>query len=99
MIIKVERSGGFAGIPVSNEIDAKILPTALVTKLNKIMKDKNSSTLPIKDTPRGAADHYTYKISIQDGVNLKVIECNQFNIEDDLKSLVKYIENSGRKIS
>ena len=92
MIIKVERSGGFAGIPVSNEIDAKILPTALVTKLNKIMKDKNSSTLPIKDTPRGAADHYTYKISIQDGVNLKVIECNQFNIEDDLKSLVKFVE-------
>ena len=92
MIIKVERSGGFAGIPVSNEIDAKNLPTALVTKLKKIMKNKNSSTLPIKDTPRGAADHYTYKISIQDGGNLKVIECNQFNIEDDLKSLVKFVE-------
>lgn len=99
MIIKVERSGGFAGIPVSNEIDANNLPSALVTKLKKIMENTNSSTLPIKDTPRGAADHYTYKISIQDGVNVKVIECNQFNIEDDLKSLVKYIENSGRKIS
>jgi len=99
VIIKVERSGGFAGIPVSNEIDANNLPSALVTKLKKIMENTNSSTLPIKDTPRGAADHYTYKISIQDGVNVKVIECNQFNIEDDLKSLVKYIENSGRKIS
>ena len=99
MIIKVERSGGFAGIPVSNEIDANNLPSALVTKLKKIMENTNSSTLPIKDTPRGSADHYTYKISIQDGVNVKVIECNQFNIEDDLKSLVKYIENSGRKIS
>ena len=92
MIIKVERSGGFAGIPVSNEIDANNLPSALVTKLKKIMENTNSSTLPIKDTPRGAADHYTYKISIQDGVNLKVIECNQFNIEDDLKSLVKFVE-------
>ena len=92
MIIKVERSGGFAGIPVSNEIDANNLPSALVTKLKKIMENTNSSTLPIKDTPRGAAAHYTYKISIQDGVNLKVIECNQFNIEDDLKSLVKSVE-------
>jgi hypothetical protein len=99
LIIKVERSGGFAGIPISNEIDAENLPSSLVTKLKKIMESTNSSTLPIKDTPRGAADHYTYKISIQDGVNVKVIECNQFNIEDDLKSLVKYIENSGRKIS
>ena len=92
MIIKVERSGGFAGIPVSNEIDANNLPSALVTKLKKIMENTNSSTLPIKDTPRGAADHYTYKISIQDAGNLKVIECNQFNIEDDLKSLVKFVE-------
>jgi hypothetical protein len=90
--IKVERSGGFAGISTSNEMDAKDLPSELVTKTKKIMEDKTRS-LSLKSSPKGAADHYTYKISILDGANRRVIECNQFNIQDDLKSLVKYIES------
>jgi emfourin len=98
--IKVERSGGFAGIPISNEIDGKDLPSGLTRTAKKIMEDKSVPSLSIKSSPRGAADHYTYKISIQDGRNQRVIECNQYNIEDDLKSLVNYIErNSKRKVN
>jgi hypothetical protein len=96
--IRVERSGGMAGIPISNEMDAKDLPAPLRSTANKIIERKDVSSLSMKSSPRGAADHYIYKISIQDGMNQKVIECNQYNIQDDLKSLVKYIEgNSKRK--
>jgi hypothetical protein len=56
--------------------------------------DEKRSPSPKKFTPTGAADHYTYKISIGDGVNRKCIECNEYNIEDDLKSLVRYIEKN-----
>jgi hypothetical protein len=98
MRIRVERSGGLAGIPVSNEMDAKDLPSAQLHTAKKIIENKKEVSLSIKSSPRGAADHYTYKISIQDGMKQRVIECNQYNIEDDLKSLVKYIErNSKRK--
>jgi hypothetical protein len=97
VIIKVERSGGFAGIPVSNEIDAKDLPSTLVTRLNKIMENTKSSKLPLSVTPRGAADHFTYKISVKDGANERVIECNQYNLQDDLKSLIKYVEGYSKK--
>ena len=96
MRIRVERSGGFAGLPVSNEIDGKDLPSGLTRTAKKIMEDKRASSLSIKSSPRGAADHYTYKISIQDGRNQRVIECNQYNIGDDLKSLVKYIERNSQ---
>ena len=51
----------------------------------------------MKSSPRGAADHYTYKISIQDGTNQNVIECNQYNIQDDLKSLIRYVEKNSKK--
>jgi emfourin len=95
--IRVERSGGFAGIPISNEIDSKDLPSALIHTVKKIVEDKRVSSLSMKLPPRGAADHFTYKISIQDGVNLSVVECNQYNIDDDLKSLVKYIETNSTK--
>jgi hypothetical protein len=98
--IRVERSGGFAGITISNEIDGKDLPYGLTRTAKKIMEDKSVPSLSIKSSPRGAADHYSYKISIQDGRNQRVIECNQYNIEDDLKSLVNYIErNSKRKMN
>jgi hypothetical protein len=97
--IRVERSGGFAGIPISNEMDAKDLPSVLIRTAKKIVEDKNVSSLSMKPSPKGAADHYTYKISIQDGMNLRVMECNEHNIQDDLKSLVKYIERNSKKIN
>jgi hypothetical protein len=98
--IRVERSGGFAGIQTSNEMDGKDLPSGLTRTAKKIMEDKRAPSLSITSPPRGAADHYTYKISIQDGRSQRVIECNQYNIQDDLKSLVNYIErNSKRKLN
>jgi hypothetical protein len=97
VIIKVERSGGLTGIPILNEIDAKDLPSALIITAKKIMVDQKLSSLPLKATPRGAADYYSYKISVQDGLNGRVIECNEFNIQDDLKLLVKYIERNSKK--
>jgi len=98
MIIRIERTGGVAGIPISYEMDIKDVPEVLLRKAKKILGDKKSSSLPLKLTPMGSADHYTYKISIQDGMDDRVLECNQYTIGDDLRSLVKYIErNSKRK--
>jgi emfourin len=97
--IKVERSGGFAGIPISNVMDEKDLPSALIRTAKKIMENTKSSSLPLKSTPKGAADHYSFKISVQDGRNLREIECNEFNIDDDLKSLVKYIQSNSKKMN
>lgn len=96
MIIKIERSGGVTGIPISNEMNVQNLPSTLATTAKNLMLRK-SSTSSLLSSPRGAADHYTYKISIQDGPNLKVIECNQYTIQKDLKSLVRYIERNSSK--
>jgi hypothetical protein len=100
MRIRVERSGGLAGISFTKEMDAKDLPSAQLRTAKKIIEDKKVASLSMKSSPAGAADHYNYKISVQDGMNQKVIECNQYNIQADLKSLVKYIEkNSNPKIN
>jgi len=82
---------------VSNEMDSVDLPSALKDTVKKILEDKNVSSPSMKSTPRGSADHFTYKISIQDGVNQCVIESNQYDIRDDLKLLVKYIENNSKQ--
>jgi emfourin len=90
--IRVERSGGFAGISLTKEIDERDLPPSLISTAKKIILDKNQFSLPTQPSPRGAADHYFYKISIEDGGNQTVINCDQYNIKNDLKFLVKYIE-------
>ena len=97
MKIKVERSGGLAGLPISNEIDGKNLPSELVSTVKNIMGGQKSTSLSMKSTPKGAGDHYIYKISIINGVNRRVIECNQYSIQDDLKSLVKYVEKNSNR--
>jgi hypothetical protein len=97
MKVKVERSGGLAAISISNEMDTKDLPSGLAATASNIMRNQKLYSIPMKSTPIGAADHYNYRISFQDGVNLRVIECNQYDIQDDLKSLVKYIEKNSKK--
>jgi hypothetical protein len=95
--IRIERSGGFTGIPLFNEMDTKELPSPLLQIAKKIIETKKTSSLPLKSHPKGSADHYTYKISIQDGTNLRVVECNQYDLKDDLKSLVKYVERNSKQ--
>ena len=92
----MERSGGFAGLPTLIEIDTKHLPSKLVNVAKEIMLAEKSSTLPITKTPKGSGDYYSYKISIQDARNRRSIECNEFNIQDDLKLLIKYIERTSK---
>jgi hypothetical protein len=96
VIIKIERSGGLVALPISIEMDSKDLPLTLISSAKKVMMDRRSSALPMKGIPKGAADYYLYKISIEDGANRRVIECNEYNIQDDLKMLVKYIERNSK---
>jgi hypothetical protein len=96
VIIRIERSGGLTGIPALNEMDSKDIPSHLLNTVQKIMMNKKSPTVPLKGTPRDAADYYSYKIFVQDGVNRKVIKCSEYNIQSELKSLVKYIESNSK---
>lgn len=97
MIIKIERTGGLAGLSEKSELDSDDLPPSLETIAKKMINSTKKLQMTSKSTPKGAADHYTYKISIRDGVNENMIECNQYDIQDDLKSLIKYVERNSNK--
>jgi hypothetical protein len=92
MIIKIERSGGLSGIPFSREINVNDLPSRYVATAKKIISSTKSSKIPLKPTSRGSADLFTYKILIKDGSDESITECNESNMQADLKSLIKYIE-------
>jgi hypothetical protein len=94
LIIKIERSGGISGVAITKEIDTKSLPSSLVNTARKIMLNRKNPLLSKKSIPRGGSDYYVYKISIQDGPHQIVLECNEFNIQDDLKSIIRYMEKN-----
>ncbi len=96
VIVRVERTGGIAGISQYSEMNSDDLPTSLKTTLSKVVNDNIGSANSLKSIPKGAADHYTYKITVDDGSNQKVIECNQYDIHDNLKSLVTYVEKHNK---
>ena len=48
-------------------------------------------------TKKGAADYFTYKITIQNGNKEQSMECNDVNMEDDVKGLVDFVKKHGQK--
>ena len=96
MKIKVERSGGFGGIVVTNQVDVDTLPPSL-EKTVKEISDKKIKNSSLKSTPKGASDYYCYTITLDDGTKRHVIECNEYNINKNLKELVNYIEKAQQK--
>jgi hypothetical protein len=97
MIIKVERSGGVAGIPFYKEVDTSKLPSSLLIKLKKLV-DSPNPLRSTKSAPKGAGDYYIYKISIPYGSSQRSIECTQYDINEDIKALFRYVERNSRKL-
>jgi len=94
--VKIERSGGFTGLTRSYEVESDDLPSPLVARLKKVMKNDYLSSPNLRFAPKGSADFQTYKITIEDGSNSRVIECSEHNIQDNLKTLVKYVEKHSK---
>ena len=97
MKIKIERSGGFAGIPSSFELDSDDLPPTLQNVARGYLYEKNAPMMSSSSLPKGAADHLNYKITIKDGSKEIVIDCNQYGKDDNLKSLIACIERNSKK--
>jgi len=97
MKIKIEKSGGLAGISSSHEMDADELPSSLEELVGELL---NSTKSPLKMTikkPTGAADCLNYKITIGNGKLGRVIECNELAMDSSMKSLVSYIQKNSEK--
>lgn len=94
MRIRVERSGGVAGLSASNEIDVDDLPSSLVAIVRQITENSQVPSSSPKKVPKGAADYYHYKITITARSRKRVLEYDQLNLDDNLKSLIGYVEKN-----
>jgi hypothetical protein len=106
MKIHLERSGGFAGMTNSATVDTQALAPKDAKELqNLIQKSKlfersgksAQQTSRNAITKKGAADYFTYKITIQNGNKEQSMECNDVDIQADVKGLVDFVTKHGQK--
>ena len=95
--IKVERSGGFAGISSSTEMDVDKLPASIEGTVRELLDERKLSSMKDPGRRKGAADYLNYKITIQNGNKNHVIDCSELAMDDNIKSLVSYLQKNSMK--
>jgi hypothetical protein len=108
MKIHLERSGGFAGMTSSTTVDTKALAPNDANELQNLIHKSNlfegsaksaqqPNPSPKTKTKKGAADYFTYKITIRNGDKEQSMECNDVNMQADVKGLVDFVTKHGQK--
>lgn len=90
MIVRHERSGGFAGISVKAEIDSETLSEKEANELKKLI----GSAFPSGQSFAKAAtmpDQFNYSFAIEDGKKTKSFAVNDENITDEIRALSKWL--------
>jgi hypothetical protein len=100
MKIYFERSGGFAGFPISTTVDIHSLPPDEAHKIQGMIDNakffdlKESSSSP----PKRAADIFKYKITVQteeeeeeEEEKQNTIETNDITMPSNLRPLINYL--------
>lgn len=95
MKINLERSGGILGSVFSRTIDTEILPKPQATKLDRLLQRSDFFNLP-SDTSRlantkGAADYYTYNITVEKGKKKHSVKFTDLAMTKELNELVKSV--------
>lgn len=92
MIVEIEESGGFTGIPRSFKIDTDNLPKDQAKKISEIIKNlKLDNTLQYGIRKPGAADYFNYSVTVNEKGITKTRQYDQSTAPQEIKELIKSI--------
>jgi hypothetical protein len=101
MKIHFERSGGFAGMVSSTTVDTSSLPSDESRRVEDLVQQANitNHSLTSENLPRrGAADYFTYKITIESEEGTKdTVECTDIAMSPSIKPLLDYLMKQLRR--
>ena len=80
------------GISSSNQIEFDQPPKPIIKPLKKVMAEGSRGFSPLGPPKKSSADCFTYKVTIQNGTNEYTIESDELHLQDNLKSLIKYVQ-------
>jgi hypothetical protein len=93
--INFERSGGLLGSAYSRTIDTERLPKSKATTLERLLEQSDFFNLPSETSrqskTRGAADYYSYSITVEKGGKKHSVKFTDLAMTDELNALVKSV--------
>jgi hypothetical protein len=91
MKITINRTGGMLPLKRSTSLDTKSLPAEQSKKLEELVEESNFFSLKDSVPRAGAADYYTYSITIEkeDG-SKNTVKLSDFNMPKEIKNLLKF---------
>jgi hypothetical protein len=95
--IKIERTGGFTGLSSSNEIEVDKLPVPLDATVRELIDRRKLPQTKSSRKSKVGADYLSYKIIIKNGIKDRTIECNEIEMDSNLKLLVRYVQKNSIK--
>jgi hypothetical protein len=98
MKVRLERSGGFAGINKSVFVDTDTLPQNESEQIHNMCDNMNFFNLPSKmETNGNAADLFRYKITVESKSGKHTVETTDLSINPDLENLVNFLSDTAQK--
>ena len=99
MKIRFERSGGFAGMMTSVDVDADSLPDAERQALATLVSNAGFFALPSKvvDSAAAGADRFNYRITIESDGRTHTVETTDGSAPASLVPLLDWLSGAARR--
>jgi len=98
MKIDFQRSGGVAGMTLSLSIDTETLPAAEASELEELVERSDFFAMPEPaDSPAGAADRFTYQLTIESADRKRALEVGDATAPEDLVPLLDRLAGMARR--
>jgi hypothetical protein len=96
--IKFERTGGFAGIRLTAEVEMDNLPEDEKRELIKILDDSDFDELPKKLSGKmPIPDEFVYSITVNSREKEYQVVAGESSLPDDLQPLIEKLERIAKK--
>jgi hypothetical protein len=91
--INLERSGGILGSVSSHTVDTNKLPKSKAAELKDLLSQSEFYKLSsMRSNPilpkKGAADYFTYNITVEDGEKKHSVRCTDLGMTKELRELI-----------
>lgn len=92
MVIRFERSGGFAGIRLTATVDTEALPAKAADRVQKLIAEAGFYQLPANvGTSAGAADRFEYTVMVEAAGKQHVVTICEAAAEPELRRLLEWL--------
>ncbi|SRR5712691_13390199 len=98
MQMRIERSGGFAGLRLSHDLDSSQLSPEESKELNRLVESAGFFDLPadVRAASPGA-DRFQYKLSVKAGAREHTVTVDEAAVPETLRPLLNFATAKARK--